>query len=111
MITEKDLQNAIAECQGERHPNANTCIKLAAYLTIYEHLYPKTQSTSDVQDIPLYEPKNDNSDRFKDYGDSDFYNMIAGKKIDDVMAVMDELMQTIQVIQPRLYDGVMNQLM
>ena len=41
MITEKDLQDAIAECQGERKPNANTCIKLAAYFTIYDHLFPK----------------------------------------------------------------------
>ena len=40
MITEQDLQEAIAECQGERHPNANTCMKLAAFYTIKNELYP-----------------------------------------------------------------------
>ena len=39
MITEKDLQEAIAECQGERNPNANTCIKLAAFYTIRNELF------------------------------------------------------------------------
>ena len=34
MITEMDLQEAIAECQGKRNPNADTCIKLAAFYII-----------------------------------------------------------------------------
>ena len=37
MITEEELQEAIAECQGQRNPNANTCLKLASYLTILDH--------------------------------------------------------------------------
>ena len=44
MITEKDLLEAIAECQGERNPNANTCIKLAAYYTILDHLSDKNKT-------------------------------------------------------------------
>ena len=43
MITEQDLREAIAECQGQRNPNANTCIKLAAFLTIQRELYGKEQ--------------------------------------------------------------------
>ena len=39
MITEKDLQEAIAECIGQRNPNANTAIKLAAFYTIKRELY------------------------------------------------------------------------
>jgi hypothetical protein len=39
MITEKDLKEAIAECEGERNPNANTCIKLAAFYTILDNMY------------------------------------------------------------------------
>ena len=37
MIKEEDLQEAIAECQGVRNPNANTCLKLASYYTILDH--------------------------------------------------------------------------
>lgn len=34
MIKLEDLEEAIAECQGQRNPNADTCIKLAAFYTI-----------------------------------------------------------------------------
>lgn len=39
MITLQDLNAAIAECQGERNPNANTCIKLAAFYTIRQEMF------------------------------------------------------------------------
>ena len=41
MIRREDLDAAIAECIGERDPNANTCIKLAAFYTIRNELYPQ----------------------------------------------------------------------
>ena len=44
MITEQDLLSAIAECQGERNPNANTCIKLAAYYTILDNIRPPKET-------------------------------------------------------------------
>ena len=37
MITRRDLLEAIDKCQGQKNPNANTCIKLAAYYTILDH--------------------------------------------------------------------------
>lgn len=43
----------------------------------------------------------------KCYGDSDCMRACAGKPMDQVMLVVDELMDTIKVIQPRLYDAVM----
>lgn len=109
MITERDLQDAIAECQGERHPNANTCIKLAAYFTIYDHLYPK--QAEQAEQIPQTIFQTVNEDIVGNYGESEFCQMISGKKAADVWVVMDELMETIQVINPKLYDGVMRQLL
>lgn len=38
MITDQALQEAIAECNGKKNPDANTCMKLAAYYTIRDHL-------------------------------------------------------------------------
>lgn len=46
MITERDLDEAIAECQGQPHPNSNTCIKLAAFLTIKNFMFGKEQTES-----------------------------------------------------------------
>lgn len=109
MISEKDLQDAIAECQGERHPNANTCIKLGAYYTIYDHLYPKqTERTEEISQT-IYQTVDE--DTIGDYGDSDFYRAISGRKAGEIWPVMNELMDTIMVINPRLYDGVMRQLL
>ena len=108
MITERDLHDAIAECQGERHPTANTCIKLAAYFTIYDHLYPKEIKT---EEVPQTIFQTVDEDIIGDYGDSEFYRTIKGRKAQEVWAVMDELMETIQVINPKLYDGVMRQLL
>lgn len=109
MITERDLQDAIAECQGERHPNANTCIKLAAYFTIYDHLYPK--QAEQVEQVPQTVFQTVDEEEVGDYGDTDFYRAIRGRKAEEVWQVMNDLMDTIQVINPRLYDGVMRQLM
>ena len=38
MIKKDDLYEAIAECNGERNPNASTCIRLAAFYTILDHM-------------------------------------------------------------------------
>lgn len=46
MITERDLDEAIAECQGQPHPNANTCIKLAAYYIIKDYMVDSKANTS-----------------------------------------------------------------
>lgn len=107
MISEKDLIDAIAECQGERRPNANTCIKLAAYFTIYDHLYHKDIT----EDAPQTIFNTVNEGTIDDYGDSDFYRMISGRKASEIWPVMNELMDTLKVINPRLYDGVMRQLL
>lgn len=109
MITERDLQDAIAECQGERNPNASTCIKLAAYFTIYDHLYP--QKAEQVEQIPQTIFKTVDEDIIGSYGDNEFYRTISGRKAAEVWEVMNELMETIQVINPKLYDGVMRQLL
>ena len=43
-------------------------------------------------------------------GESEFMRACAGKTISEVMAVMDELMEVLMAIQPRLYDAVMDKL-
>ena len=43
MITQEMLNEAIAECNGQRHPNADTCMKLASYFTIKNEMFPKEE--------------------------------------------------------------------
>lgn len=102
MITEQDLKQAIAECQGERNPNANTCIKLAAYYTIYEQMYGrKTEQPS----FTGYSTASASTISY--VGDSDFAKAMSGKNTNDIMPILDELMSTVQILYPRLYDSVM----
>ena len=41
------------------------------------------------------------------HGDSEFMRACGGKPVCDVMAVMDELMDTLLIIHPKLYNAVM----
>ena len=102
MITEHDLQEAIAECEGQRNPTSNTCIKLAAYYTIRDKLYPAKQEEVDA--MPKYSLSSGPKES------SEF--MQAAQSIDEesFLSIMDELMTTLQALMPRLYDGVMRKL-
>lgn len=108
MITEQDLLEAIAECQGQKNPNANTCIKLAAFLTIQKALYgdpgEKEESTE------AYSFSGSYSDPFYYTSDTEFGQAIMDKDLYNVVAVIDELMTTLQVINPKLYNSVMRRI-
>lgn len=101
MITERDLDEAIAECQGQPHPNANTCIKLAAYYIIKDYMVDSKANTSSENSFSTKSPEisYDSGTTFSD--------AIKGKKIDEVLEVFEELMTTLQAINPRLYASVM----
>lgn len=100
MITEKDLQAAIAECQGERNPDARTCIKLAAFYTIKREMYPDQVEMSPQSFDP---PPILNSG-------TEFAELANGRDVSELLQIMDELMQTIHILHPRLYDSVMRKL-
>lgn len=104
MISEQDLLEAIAECQGVRSPTATTCIKLAAYYTIYESMYGKKE------DPPVYSYASAPVGEVTYNSDTDFGKAISGRNIDEVFPLIDELMTTLQAIQPRLYNSVMRRL-
>lgn len=44
------------------------------------------------------------------YGDSDFLREIDGRDQEDVFRIMDDLMDTLQVANPRVYNGVMRKI-
>ena len=103
MITENDLQEAIAECEGVRNPTANTCLKLAAFYTIKDKLYPEPQSEPVRGYSMSAGPVNYDSS-------SEFGQLVAGRDMSQILPVIDELMSTIRVISPKLYTGVMNKI-
>ena len=109
MITKHDLEEAIAECQGQRNPNASTCLKLAAFYTIRKELFGEEKDAE--QPMYSYAPPPEPSEIVGRYGDSEFLEAVDGKPIDGVMQIMDELVGSMQVLQPRIYDSVMRKIM
>lgn len=104
MITEKDLQEAIAECRGVKNPNANTCIKLAAFYTIKNQLYPDDSGYSFTSS-----PRSHVSVIEYD-GVSEFAEVTNGKEFLSVWGVIEELMTTLQITNPRLYNNVIQKI-
>ena len=101
MITEQDLQEAIAECEGQRNPTANTCIKLAAFYTIKQHMFP---DSVDVVSPPSYSYLGSQDPGYIEYNSgTEFSDLINGRSVDDILPVIDDLMSTISVVNPKLY--------
>jgi hypothetical protein len=101
LITEHDLHEAIAECQGERNPNANTCIKLAAYYTILNNMRSESPTFS-LSPAPTEQVRYDSG--------SEFADAIQGKDINSVLSVMDDLMEAVAALMPKLYRATMEKL-
>ena len=114
MITEKDLQEAIAECQGQRNPNANTCIKLAAFYTIRREMFGEEKDAGPPPGYSGYsflpEPQSTAEPLIFNDSDSDFARAIDGRTQKEIWPLMDEMMDTIHAIHPRLYNAVMDRL-
>lgn len=94
MITEKDLLDAIAECQGVRNPKAETCLKLASYYTILDHMQTQPQKQS-------YSFSSE---------ESEFLTLVRKKNQDDVLKVFDELMDVLKITNEKLYSGVIRKI-
>lgn len=105
MIAKSDLEAAIAECKGKRNPDSKTCIMLAAFLTIRKEIYGEEP----VQQSYSYAPS-PYTDRVELDSESEFARIVNGMSMGEFLAVMDELMSTLQVIQPRLYNAVLDKL-
>jgi hypothetical protein len=105
LITERDLEEAIAECQGVVKPTSNTCIKLASYLTIKDHMFGPKEREVEMKSISPV-----TLDIIEYDSGSEFSQRIYGRKISDVLPMIDELMETLQVMNPRLYNSVMDKL-
>lgn len=111
MITEQDLQEAIAECEGQRNPTSNTCMKLAAFYTIRDKMYPKSDPVTRPEPV-VYStapaPGWNSEVEYKEQ--SEFSKAIVGMDMDQLIPIMDELMSTLQIVSPRIYSGVMRKL-
>ena len=108
MITQKDLQAAIAECNGQRNPNASTCLKLAAYYIINDKLFGEQEEAKNGYSFASHENQ---IGEVTYSSNTEFSDAIAGMDMNELIAIIDELMSVLQLINPRLYNGVMRKIM
>lgn len=116
MIDEKQIQEAIAYCQGKVDPNRSDAILLAACYILQDHMYQADTANANTGYSfapPPAETKLTYSaepETVGDYGDSDFLQAVRGMDAAGAWAVMDELMTTLLAVNPRLYNGVMRRI-
>lgn len=100
MISKSELIRTIEELEGSPQSYQN-CEKLATFYSIYDHLYSQ-------KDAP--EVRTSQEVTIGQHGDSEFLQAAAGTKAAETWAILDELMEILKRLQPRLYDSVLNQL-
>lgn len=105
MITEQDLLEAIAECQGQRNPSSQTCIKLAAYYTILNNLHQTSDTPVSHGGYSYSPPNTENAVEYT--SNTDFAKIINGKSASTMWAIVDELMSTLMYLNPKLYNDAM----
>ena len=90
MISYQELQDAVETCLNEKDPNANTCIKLAAYYTIMDRMKPEQEGYSG--------------------SDSEFMAAVMRVGINNAMPIINDMMERLQAVNPRLYDWTIQRL-
>ncbi len=101
MFSKNELLDAIDELEMSpaTYQNAE---KLATFYSLYDHLYGDKSKMSAVESSREVIIQN--------HGDSEFLRMISGKRSEDVWQVMDELMETVKMLQPRLYQATLERI-
>lgn len=101
MISIAEIDKAIAEHERGDATYSN-CERLAWLYIVRDHLAEDRGAHREES------PKENHSQTHIEANEiSDFLKAVKGKDERKIFTIMDELMQTIHVIQPRVYDAVM----
>lgn len=107
-MTENDLSCKIAEYRCKENISENDCVKLASFLTVRECLYP--EEPDQLQYSYADKPERTVEKTISFQSDSEFFKLVNGMSVDDVFPIIEELIETVKVINPRLYAGVIRKL-
>lgn len=103
MITDNDLKEAIAECEGIRNPSSATCVKLAAYYSLLDRQKSKIEPIDQGYSGAMQQ-------EYIPFSNSYFSQIVERKGIANVFPVIDELMETLYVINRPLYENVISKI-
>jgi len=106
LITEKEIQEKIAEYQGKKDISTDECVKLSAFYNLKKELFP---DDTDVVEIPMYSNATA-PDQFTYDSGTEFSNTIQGMNIGDIVYMFDELMKATFVYNRGLYNATIREL-
>ena len=106
MITEKEVEQAIQECM--RDPiTGNKSAVLADLIIIQDYLFGEPARAQEVQQPMQSYSAPQNLEQVEIYvetnGDSEFLKAFDGRKAERVWKLMDELVEAVKILHPRMY--------
>lgn len=107
MLSEHDLLSEIDKYNAKADLTPNECIRLAAFYTILNCQYPIEQSVP--QSTSMASGENIEKTISVD-GNSEFFTAIDGRNSTEMWELMNELMDAISVVNPKLYESVMRKI-
>lgn len=105
MLDAKEINSEIAKWEALESSYPNYA-KLADLYVIRREMQKQDNPESDY--VREYSSAGPQSLEF--YGDSEFLQAVAGKDPAAVWEIMDDLMDTLRVVSPRVYDRVMGKI-
>ena len=105
--TEKEIAQAIEECMREP-VTGNKRAVLADLIIIQDYLFGEPmQEREDPQPMPIQSYSAPPMEQVETYietsGDSEFLKAVDGRKADKVWKLMDELVEAVKILHPRMY--------
>ena len=107
MITEKEIAQAIEECMCEP-VTGNKRAVLADLIIIQDYLFGEPMQAQEApQPMPMQSYSAPPIEQVETYietnGDSEFLKAVDGMKADKVWKLIDELVEAVKILHPRMY--------
>lgn len=116
MLDIHDIEHGISEIKSAEKLTPTTCATLASLYYIKDHMADDTA----YRNIPAYHQYSQAayslaeqpaiSAKVEISGNSEFLRSVTGKDVDAAWAVVDELMDNLKLVNPRVYDSVIAKL-
>ena len=107
MITEKEVEQAIQECMQEP-VTGNKRAVLADLIIIQDYLFGEpTRAQEAPHPMPMQSYSAPPMEQVENYiqttGDSEFLRAVDGRKADNAWKLIDELVEAVKILHPRMY--------
>lgn len=113
MVTEKDIRETIAEIESKDHNSIDDCLRLSALYNILDRQSASSRQTDLYGSYAQAANPDENvkaAEIVGDYGDSEFLKAMKGVNVQDAWLLVDELMESLKIVNKRLYDSVMRKI-